>query len=121
MATATSPNDTQQESVGTGQLIADAARDFERLMEQRWELAKAEARIEADRLRRGSILLLIGGGMALLAAAFLLVALAEGLLEAGMSSWGAYLVIALLAVVLAVGPALMGVKALKRVGDDIAT
>lgn len=121
MATATTPNSAQHEHAGPGQLVADVVRDFEKLMEQRWELAKAEVRAEMKRVRRGVTLLLIGGGMALLAACFLLLALANGLIDAGLSSWGAYLVTAVLAVVLALGPIFMGLGALEHVGDDIAT
>ena len=79
-----------------GQLIASAAEDMSTLVRGEIELAKIELKDTAVRAAAGSVMFVIAGTFAFLALIMLLIALAYGLVAAGVWTWAAFLIVALL-------------------------
>ena len=98
-----------------GQLVADALDDVRAIIDHEKALAKAEIARAAKAGGIGAGLLLAAVSMIGLATIYLLISAAEGLIEAGMTRWAAFLLVG--GVLLLVGLVLAGVGAtmLKRV------
>ena len=98
-----------------GQLVADALDDVRAIIDHEKALAKAEIAQAAKAGGIGAGLLLGAVSMIGLAVIYLLISAAEGLVEAGMTRWAAFLLVG--GVLLVVGVVLAGVGALmlKRV------
>lgn len=103
MATITPTTNAGAEAPDTGTLVAGILRDFEKLMEQQWEMARVEIRTEYRQAKRAAYLFFAAGGVALVAVILLFLALAQGLTATGMGLAGAYLVSCLVAVAVAAG------------------
>jgi len=98
-----------------GQLVADALDDVRAIIDHEKALAKAEIARAAKAGGIGAGLILAAVSMIGLAMIFLLISAAEGLIEAGMTRWAAFLLVG--GVLLLVGLVLAGVGAImiKRV------
>jgi len=98
-----------------GQLVADALDDVRAIIDHEKALAKAEITRAAKAGGIGAGLLLAAVSMISLAMIYLLISAAEGLVEAGMTRWAAFLLVG--GVLLLVGLVLGSVGAimLKRV------
>jgi hypothetical protein len=100
----TSPNDDTLERT-LGQLVADATRDISSIMRSEVALAKAEMRDDAKKAGLGAGLFGAAGVFAFLALILLLISAAYGLVAAGLAPWLAFLIVAL--VLLMVGAILV--------------
>lgn len=98
-----------------GQLVADSLDDVRAIIQHEKALAKAEIARAAKAGGIGAGLLAAAVGMLSLATIYLLVAGAEGLVAAGMTRWGAYLLVGGVLLVLALVLAGVGALMLKRV------
>ncbi len=98
-----------------GQLVSDALEDVRAIVRHERDLAKAEITAAAKKGGVGAALLVVAASLLGLSLIYLLIAAAEGLHAAGMTRWGAYLVVGGSLVVLAVVLALVGLAMLKRV------
>jgi uncharacterized membrane protein YqjE len=79
-----------------GNLIADATEDLSTLVRGEIELAKIELKQTAVTAAAGSVMFVIAGTFAFLALIMLLIALAYGLIAAGLWPWVAFIVVGLL-------------------------
>ena len=79
-----------------GKLIADATEDVSTLVRGEIELAKIELKQTAFQALAGSVMFIVAGTFAFLALIMLLIALAFGLIAAGLWPWVAFIVVALL-------------------------
>ncbi len=104
-----------------GQLVTDALDDVRAIIDHEKALAKAEITRAAKAGGIGAGLLAAALSLIGLAAVYLLIAAAEGLVDAGMTRWGAFLVVG--GVLLVLGLVLAGVGALmlKRVKGPTRT
>lgn len=98
-----------------GQLVADALDDVRAIIDHEKALAKAEITRAAKAGGIGAGLLAAALSMIGLATVYLLVAAAEGLVEAGMERWGAYLLVGGVLLVLGIVLGAVGALMLKRV------
>ena len=98
-----------------GQLVSDALEDVRAIVQHEKALAKAEITRAAKRGGVGAGLLAAAVGLLSLSLVYLLIAAAEGLVEAGLARWAAYLVVGGVLLLLAVVLALVGVASLKKV------
>jgi hypothetical protein len=98
-----------------GQLVSDALEDVRAIVQHEKALAKAEITRAAKRGGVGAGLLAAAVGLLSLSLVYLLVAAAEGLVEAGLARWAAYLVVGGVLLLFAVVLALVGVASLKKV------
>src|SRR6478609_160759 len=79
-----------------GKLIADATEDLSTLVRGEIELAKIELKQTAIQAAAGSVMFIVAGTFAFLALIMLLIALAFGLIAAGLWPWVAFIVVGLL-------------------------
>jgi ABC-type nickel/cobalt efflux system permease component RcnA len=100
----TSPNDDALERT-LGQLVADATRDISSIVHSEIALAKAEMSADAKKAGLGAGMFAVAGVFAFLALILLLIAAAYGLVAAGLAPWLAFLIVAL--VLLVVGAILV--------------
>ena len=98
-----------------GQLVADALDDVRAIIQHEKALAKAEVSRAAKAGGVGAGLLAAAAVVLSLSLVYLLIAAAEGLVAAGMTRWGGFLVVGGVLLLLAVVLALVGVASLKRV------
>lgn len=98
-------------SIGT--LVKEATDQLSTLVRSELELAKAEVKGEVKKATAGSIMLILGGVVALLAMPFLFVAAAEALALV-LPRWASYLIIWALFIVVAGGLAFLGIKKMKK-------
>lgn len=98
-------------SIGT--LVKEATDQLSTLVRSELELAKAEVKGEVKKATAGSVMLIVGGVVALLAMPFLFVAAAEGLANA-VPRWLAYLIIWALFIVIALALVFLGIKKMKK-------
>lgn len=82
-----------------GELIADATEDLSTLVRGEIELAKLELKQTAVNAAAGSVMFLVAGTFAFLALIMLLISLAYGLVALGVWPWLAFLIVALLLVI----------------------
>ena len=106
--------DAQEPTIG--QLVASASRDVSTLVRAEIELAKAEIGVAAKAGGKGAGMFAGAAFFGLFGLGFLLTAGAWGLVAAGLPTWLAFLIVAVVLFVLAGILALVGKKALTRVG-----
>lgn len=109
-----SPKDEPEPTIG--QLVASATRDVSTLVRQEIELAKAEIGVAAKAGGKGAGMFAGAAFFALFGLGFLLTAGAWGLVAAGLPTWLAFLIVAVVLFLVAVILALVGKKALGQVG-----
>jgi len=103
----TSQNDDTLERT-LGQLVADATRDISSIVRGEVALAKAEIRADATRAGLGAGMFFAAGTLAFLALILLLIAAAYGLVAAGLAPWLAFLIVAVVLLVVGAILALIG-------------
>lgn len=110
VATATAPG---QPSVG--ELVRDATANVSTLVRGEIELAKTEITVAAKKGALGAAFFGVALFVLLFSLVFLLISLAEGLVELGFYRWLAYLTVWLLLIVIAGIAAFLGWRAVKKV------
>jgi hypothetical protein len=105
-----------QEERTLGQLVAQASDDLSGIVRAEIALAKAELRVDAKNAAVGGGMFGAAGYLALLASILLVIAAAYGLVAAGLSPWLAFLIIAVVLLVLAGLLALIGRSRLRKLG-----
>jgi len=108
------PTDKPERTLG--QLVSDASRDLSSIVRAEVALAKAEVKVEARTAALGGAMFAVAGVVAFLALILLLVAAAYGLVALGLSPWLAFLIVAVVLLVLAAVLALVGKSRLSRLG-----
>ena len=103
-----------QEERTLGQLVAQASDDLSGIVRAEIALAKAELRVDAKNAAVGGGLFGAAGYLVLLATVLLCIAAAYGLVAAGLSPWLAFLIIAVVLVLLAGLLALVGRSRLRK-------
>ena len=104
-----------------GALIATASRDLSTLVRSEIELAKSELREELKNGAAGGAMFGAAAFLALLAVVLLSIALAQGLVEAGVVAWLAYLIVALFYLLIAGVLVFVGKKKIAKVGPPERT
>lgn len=99
-----------------GSLFAAASRDLSTLVRHEVALAKAEVTLDVKNGVKGGAMFGAAAFLGLLAVIMGSIALAEGLVRAGVVPWLAFLIVALLYILLAGVLAFVGKKAVSRVG-----
>jgi len=95
----TSQNDEAAERT-LGQLVADATRDISSIVHSEVALAKAEIAADAKKAGAGAGMFVAAGVLAFLALILLLIAAAYGLVAAGLPPWAAFLIVAVVLLVI---------------------
>jgi len=98
-----------------GQLVAAASRDLSALIHSEIELAKAELRADAKAAGRGGAMLGIAGFLGVLVVILLSIAAAFGLVALGLHEAVAFLIVAVVYLLVAGALAFVGIKAVKTV------
>ena len=104
-----------------GSLVAAASRDLSALVHGEIELAKAEIKVEVKSAVMGGALFGAAALVGVLALPLLLIAAAYGLVAAGLPRAVAFLIVAAVLLLLAGVLALLGKKAVSRVGPPKRT
>ena len=104
-----------------GQLVSDASRDLSSIVRSEVALAKAEVKVEAKSAVLGAAMFLVAAVVAFLALILLLVAAAYGLVALGLSPWLAFLIVAVVLLILAAVLVLVGKSRLSQVGKPERT
>ena len=104
-----------------GQLVAQASDDLSGIVRAEMALAKAELRADAKNAALGGGLFGAAGYLGLLASILLVIAAAYGLVAAGLSPWLAFLIVAVVLLVLAGILALVGKSRLGKLGPPERT
>jgi hypothetical protein len=103
-----------QEERTLGQLVAQASDDLSGIVRAEIALAKAELRVDAKNAAMGGGLFGAAGYLALLATVLLSIAAAYGLVAAGVSPWLAFVIVAVVLLILAALFALVGRSRLRK-------
>jgi len=111
----------QQPQQSLGQLFAEASRDLSALVHDEIELAKAEIRRDVKNGVTGGAMFGAAGFVAVLAVILLSIAAAYGLVAAGLHPGWAFLIVAGVYLLAAVVLALMGKRAVAKVGPPQRT
>jgi hypothetical protein len=111
----------QQPQQSLGQLFAEASRDLSALVHDEIELAKAEIRRDVKNGVTGGAMFGAAAFVALLAVILLSIAAAYGLVAAGLHPGWAFLIVAGVYLLGAVLFALMGKRAVSKVGPPQRT
>ena len=111
----------QQPEQTLGALFADASRDLSTLVHDEIELAKAEIRRDVKNGVTGGAMFGAAGFVAVLAVILLSIAAAYGLVAAGLHPGWAFLIVAGVYLLAAVVLALMGKRAVAKVGPPQRT
>ncbi len=98
-----------------GQLVAAASRDLSTLIHSEIELAKAELRADAKAAGRGGAMLGIAGFLGVLVVILLSIAAAFGLVALGLHEAVAFVIVAVVYLLVAGALAFVGIKAVKTV------
>ncbi|HYY12704.1 MAG TPA: phage holin family protein [Kineosporiaceae bacterium] len=104
-----------------GQLVAQASDDLSGIVRAEIALAKAELRADVKNAALGGGLFGAAGYLGLLASILLVIALAFGLVAAGLKAWLAFLVVAVVLLVLAGLLALVGKSRIGKLGPPERT
>ena len=99
MTQTTGPGTQPEETLGA--LIATASRDLSTLVRSEVELAKSELREDLKTGATGGAMFGAAAFLALLAVVLLSIALAQGLIQRGVVAWLAYLIVAVLYLLIA--------------------
>jgi Putative Actinobacterial Holin-X, holin superfamily III len=119
--TDTTPRSSQQSDESLGTLFASASRDLSTLVHSEIELAKAEIKFDVKNAAVGGAMFGAAAFLGVLALVLLLIAAAYGLVAAGLDASIAFLVVAAALLVLAAVLALVGRKAVGKVGPPERT
>jgi membrane protein implicated in regulation of membrane protease activity len=111
----------QQPERTLGGLFADASRDFSALIRSEIELAKAEVRRDVKNGATGGAMFGAAAFLGLLAVVLLSIAAAYGLVAAGLHPGWAFLIVAVVFLVVAAVLALVGKRAVAKVGPPERT
>jgi Putative Actinobacterial Holin-X, holin superfamily III len=107
---------TQQQDTSISSLVNSAIADGQALVKQQIELTKVELSESAKQAAASTGMLVGAGVLGFLAFVFLLVAAAYGLVTAGLAEWAAFLVVALVLILVAAILGLLGRSRAKRIG-----
>jgi len=107
----TSLNDEALERT-LGQLVADATTDISSIVRSEVALAKAEMSADAKRAGLGAGMFAVAGVFAFLSLILLLIAAAYGLVAAGLAPWLAFLIVAVLLLVIGAILVLVGKRSI---------
>jgi hypothetical protein len=118
-ATASRPGDSQEETLGA--LFAAASRDLSTLVRSEIELAKAEVRSDVKNGVLGGAMFGAAAFLGVLAVILLSVAAAYGLVALGLHAGLAFLLVAVLYLLLAALLAFVGKRAVGKVGPPERT
>jgi hypothetical protein len=110
-----------QDSQTLGALFASASRDLSLLMRSEIQLAKAEVRVDFVNAAKGGGMFGAAGFLAVLAVILLSIAAAYGLTALGLHPAVAFLIVAMVYVVVAGLLAFVGLRTVKRVGPPQRT
>ena len=110
----TSQNDEALERT-LGQLVADATQDISSIVRSEIALAKAEMKADAQKAGVGAGMFAAAGTLAFLALILLLIAAAYGLVAAGLAPWLAFLIVAIVLLVIGVILVLTGKRSIASV------
>ncbi|MEP6695817.1 MAG: phage holin family protein [Pseudonocardiales bacterium] len=111
---------TRSES-SIGSLVSEASRDLSLLISKEIELAKTELRVDVANAAKAGVMFGVAAVFGVFLMVMLLIALAEGLVAAGLWRWAAYLVVAAVLAVLAGIVAIIGLRSVKRLGPPQRT
>ncbi|MGI8531541.1 MAG: phage holin family protein [Geodermatophilaceae bacterium] len=98
-----------------GELVKDASTHLSTLVRGEIELAKTEITASAKKGALGAAFFGAAAVVLVFSLVFLLISLAEGLVQLGLYRWLAYLIVWLLLVIIAAVAVLMGLRAVKKV------
>lgn len=112
---------TSADNQSIGQLVANATRDLGALVRGEIQLAKAELQSSAIAAVKGSAMFIVAALLVGLAFFMLCFAAAYGLVALGLHEALAFLVVALVFVVLAALVAFLGLRSMKRIGPPTLT
>jgi len=98
-----------------GELVKDASTHLSTLVRGEIELAKTEVTAAAKKGALGAAFFGAAAIVLVFSLVFLLISLAEGLVQLGLYRWLAYLIVWLLLVLIAVFAVLLGIRAVKKV------
>ncbi len=104
-----------------GALVAEASRGMSTLLRAEVDLAKAEIKEEAKTAARGGAMFGAAGFLGLLAVILLSIALAYGLIALGIWTWLAFVIVALLYILIAAILVLLGRNTVSHVGPPERT
>jgi hypothetical protein len=119
--TDTTPRSSQQSDESLGTLFASASQDLSALVRSEIELAKLELAFHAKNAATGGAMFGAAAVLGFLALILLLIAAAFGLVAAGLDASVAFLIVAAALLVLAGVLALVGKKAVGKVGPPERT
>lgn len=116
-AGATRPGDSAPNGAepSIGELVQEATTQLSNVLRGELELAKLEVTSSAKSAGTGIGAFVAAGAVFLFSLTFGLIALAEGLVAAGIWRWAAYLIVFGLLLLIVAGLALFGVRKVKRV------
>jgi hypothetical protein len=119
--TDTTPSSSQQTEESLGTLFASASRDLSTLVHSEIELAKAEIKFDVKNAAMGGAMFGAAAFVGVLALILLLISAAYGLVAAGLDASIAFLIVAAVLLVVAGVLALVGKKAVGKVGPPERT
>ena len=118
--TATSPG-TGSTELTLGALFANARRDLSALVRSDFELAKDEIRVDVKNGATGGAMFGAAGFLGLLAVVLLSIAAAYGLVALGLHPAWAFLIVAVVYLLVAAALVLVGKRAVSKVGPPERT
>lgn len=104
-----------------GQLVADASQDLSTILRSEVALAKAELQADVKAAAVGGAMFAVAAVVAFLALILLLIAAAYGLVALGLAPWLAFLVVAVVLLVVTGVLALVGKSKISRAGPPERT
>jgi hypothetical protein len=121
--TATIPGDgsNRADEATLGALFANATRDVSTLLRSEIELAKAEIKGDIRNGASGGAMFAIAGVFSFLALILLLIAAAEGLVALGVPPWLAFVIVAVVLLIVGAIVAWVGKRAIDKVGPPERT
>ena len=107
------PDDSAERTLG--QLVAEATQDISSIVRSEVALAKAEMAADAKKAGLGAGMFATAGVFAFLALILLLIAAAFGLVALGLSPWLAFLIVALVLLIIGAVLVLVGKRSIDSV------
>jgi hypothetical protein len=104
-----------------GQLVAQASDDLSGIVRAEIALAKAELRVDAKNAAVGGGMFGAAGYLGVLASILIVIAAAYGLVAAGLAPWLAFLIVAVVLLLLAGILALVGRSRIRKLGPPERT
>ncbi|GAB3400175.1 phage holin family protein [Flindersiella endophytica] len=115
------PGTTTTDRQSLGQLVASATQDLGALVRGEIQLAKAELQSSAIAAVKGSALFIVAALLVGMAFFMLCFAAAYGLVAAGLPEWLAFLIVAVVFLLVAALIAWLGLRSLKKIGPPTLT